>query len=200
MTSLLASEPAYGGARFTEIRALVMSVVTLLDTAKRELDNDRAAAKASILRASSLLRVEIDRQTSGNDQATGGLLLAWQSRRVREYIDTHIDRRILISDLSEVARRSPAHFARAFKLTFGQTPHAYLMRRRVEFASHLMRVSDESLSDIAATCGFTDQAHLCRLFRQHLGQTPAAWRRERCDSKGAREHEPAGCETTRQGM
>ena len=108
-------------------------------------------------------------------------LLAWQSRRVREYIDAHISTRILISDLSDAARRSEAHFARGFKQTFGQTPHAYVMRRRIEFACHSMRVSEDSLGDIAAACGFTDQAHFCRLFRRYLGQSPGAWRREHCE-------------------
>jgi AraC-like DNA-binding protein len=110
-------------------------------------------------------------------------LLAWQSRRVREYIDAHIGTRILISDLSDAARRSEAHFARGFKQTFGQTPHAYVMRRRIEFARHLMRVSEDSLGDIAAACGFTDQAHFCRLFRRYVGQSPGAWRRERCEPR-----------------
>jgi AraC-like DNA-binding protein len=112
-------------------------------------------------------------------------LLAWQSRRVREYIDAHIGTRILISDLSDAARRSEAHFARGFKQTFGQTPHAYVMRRRIEFACDLMRIGADSLGHIAAACGFTDQAHFCRLFRRYMGQSPGVWRREHCDR-----HEP----------
>jgi AraC-like DNA-binding protein len=185
MDSFLAPEPACVGTSPSEIQALVMSVVRLLDTATREIDSNRAAAKASILRASMLLRVEINRQTPIDCASRGCPLLAWQSGRVREYMDAHLGRRILVSDLSKVAQRSPAHFARAFKLTFGRTPHAYLMQRRVEAASHLMRVSDRSLSDIAVTCGFTDQAHLCRIFRQCVGRSPAAWRRERCASERA---------------
>ena len=185
MDSILTAGAPSAGTSSSEIYALVMSVVTLLDTAKREVDTNRAAAKASIVRASMLLQVEVNRQSPLDSHATRGPLLAWQSRRVREYMDAHLDGRILVSDLSEVARRSPAHFARAFKLTFGQTPHSYIMLRRIEVATHLMRVSDKSLSDIAAACGFTDQAHLCRLFRQRVGQSPAAWRRERCESKRA---------------
>lgn len=184
MDSILPPEPTTVGPCSSETRALVSSVMTLLDIAKRELDKNRDAAKATISRASSLLRGAIDRQTPSNGQAAGGTLLAWQTRRVREYIDAHIGTRILISDLSNIAQRSEWHFARAFKQTFGQTPHAYLVRRRVEFASHLMRVSKDSLSNIALTCGFTDQAHLCRVFRQCVGQSPAAWRREHCEGHG----------------
>jgi AraC family transcriptional regulator len=85
----------------------------------------------------------------------------------------------LVSDLSTLVQRSEAHFARAFKKTFGVSPHAYVLRRRVQKASQLMLVSDDSLSDIALACGMTDQAHLCKAFRQMTSQTPAAWRRQR---------------------
>jgi AraC family transcriptional regulator len=180
MDGIVSAQPA-GGSHFSHIEALVSSVVTLLDTAKLEIDENREAAKATLGRASLLLRVEIDRRPPAHSHAVGRRLLPWQARRVREYIDAHIGTRILISNLSAIAKRSEAHFARAFKQTFGSTPHSYLMRRRVEFASHLMRVSDDSLSDIAGACGFTDQAHFCRLFRKCVGQSPAAWRRERCE-------------------
>jgi AraC family transcriptional regulator len=165
-----------------EIRALVGSVLTLLDVAKRELDGNCTTAKATIVRASSLLRAEFDRLALGDHHAEGKCLHAWQARRVREYIDAHIGERILISDLSNIVQRSESHFVRAFKQSFGLTPHTYLVKCRVELASHLMRVSADSLSSIAVICGFTDQAHLCRLFRQCTGQSPAAWRREHCES------------------
>jgi AraC family transcriptional regulator len=53
------------------------------------------------------------------------------------------------------------------------------VRRRLERACHLMITSVASLSEIALSVGFSDQAHLCRLFRQAFGQSPAGWRRER---------------------
>jgi AraC family transcriptional regulator len=163
-----------------ELQALVFSVVDLLKTATRQLDINREAARASISRASSLLWVEANREFERDAARAGrGALLGWQIRRVREYVDAHLSGRILVSDLSTIAQRSEAHFARAFKRTFRVSPHAYVLRRRVEKASHLMLVSDDCLSDIALACGMTDQAHLCNIFRQLVGQTPAAWRRER---------------------
>jgi AraC-like DNA-binding protein len=163
-----------------ELQALVTSVVDLLNTAKRQLDVNREAARASISRASSLLWVEInkdfERDPSSRNQRA---LLGWQIRRVRDHVDAHLTGRILVADLSAIVQRSEAHFARAFKKTFGISPHAYVLRRRVEKATHLMLVSDDSLSDIALACGLTDQAHLCKIFRQMTGRTPAAWRRER---------------------
>jgi AraC family transcriptional regulator len=176
----------------SQMRALVGSVLTLLDVANQELDKNCNAAKATIARASSLLRAEIDRAALSDHHADGNCLHAWQARRVREYIDAHIGDRILISDLSNIVRRSESHFARAFKRSFGLTPHSYLVKCRVELASHLMRVNTDSLSSIAIMCGFTDQAHLCRLFRQCMGQSPAAWRREHCEA-----YEASGDDMTR---
>jgi AraC-like DNA-binding protein len=53
------------------------------------------------------------------------------------------------------------------------------VRRRVECAGSLMLAGEAPLSEIALKCGFTDQAHLCKQFRQYTGETPAAWRRAR---------------------
>src|SRR6202040_305498 len=103
---------------------------------------------------------------------------AWQILRVRAYIDNNLHRTIQIRDLSAVARRSKAHFSRKFKLAVGESPHVYVVRRRLERACHLMITSSASLSEIASSVGFSDQAHLCRLFRQAFGQSPAIWRRD----------------------
>jgi AraC family transcriptional regulator len=176
----------------TGLQALVFSVVDLLNTATRQLDVNREAARASIYRASSLLWVEVNKDFERGSRACRGALLGWQIRRVREYVDAHLGGRILVADLSTIAQRSEAHFARAFKRTFRVSPHAYVLRRRVEKASQLMLVSDDCLSDIALACGMTDQAHLCNIFRQLTGQTPAAWRRERrafsMELEGGAEH------------
>ncbi len=154
------------------------SLARLLETATRELERDREAAKASLVTASHILQTEIERCSGANDSIMGGLA-AWQVVRVRSYIDSNLHRTIHIRDLSAVARRSKAHFSRKFKLAVGESPHAYVVRRRLERACHLMMTSAASLSEIALSVGFSDQAHLCRLFRQAFGQSPARWRRER---------------------
>ena len=152
---------------------LANSLAQLLETARREFERDSEAAKASLVTASHILQAEIER---ANGSTRGGLA-AWQIARVRAYIDSNLHRTIHIRDLSAVARRSPAHFSRKFKLAVG-TPHAYVVRRRLERACHLMMTSAEPLSEIALNVGFSDQAHLCRLFRQAFGQSPANWRRD----------------------
>jgi len=154
------------------------SLAKLLETAQRELEHDQKAAKASLVTASHILQAEIER-CSGTNGSTRGGLAAWQIVRVRAYIDSNLHRTIHIRDLSAVARRSPAHFSRKFKMAVGESPHAYVMRRRLEKACHLMITGTASLSEIALSVGFSDQAHLCRLFRQAFGRSPAIWRRER---------------------
>ena len=156
---------------------LANSLAQLLETARREFERDREAAKASLVTASHILRAEIERCSDANGSIRGGLA-AWQIARVRAYIDSNLHRTIHIRDLSAVARRSPAHFSRKFKLAVGNSPHAYVVRRRLERACHLMMTSAEPLSEIALNVGFSDQAHLCRLFRQAFGKSPANWRRD----------------------
>ena len=156
---------------------LANSLAQLLETARRELERDRELAKVSLATASTILQAEIERCSRANGSATGGLA-AWQILRVRVYIDSNLHRTIHIRDLSAVARRSPAHFSRKFKQAVGESPHAYVVRRRLERGCQLMVSSTASLSEIALSVGFSDQAHLCRLFRQAFGQSPASWRRE----------------------
>ena len=157
---------------------LASSLAQLLEVVRRELEHDREAAKASLATASTILQSEIERHSGARPSGTGGLT-GWQIARVRAFIDKNLHRTIHTQDLSAVARRSNAHFSRSFKLTFGEPPHAYVVKRRLEKACHLMVTSSVSLSEIALSAGFSDQAHLCKLFRQAFGQSPASWRRER---------------------
>ena len=178
MAGIQTTAPESSFAADQQFHLVVNSVAKLLETARRELECDREAAKASLATASHILQVEIERCSGANDATRGGLA-AWQILRVQAYIDSNLHRTIHIRDLSAVARRSPGHFSRKFKLAVGDSPHAYVVRRRLERASHLMMTSAASLSEIALSVGFSDQAHLCRLFRQAFGKSPANWRRER---------------------
>ncbi len=175
---LQTTAPEFSFAADQQFHLVANSLVELLETARRELERDRELAKASLITASHILHTEIERCSVANGCPRGGLV-AWQIARVQTYIDSNLHRTIHIRDLSAVARRSPAHFSRKFKLAIGDSPHAYVVRRRLERACHLMITSAASLSEIALSVGFSDQAHLCRLFRQAFGQSPANWRRER---------------------
>jgi AraC family transcriptional regulator len=154
----------------------VHHVIALLDAAIGQLDQEQAV-HGTILKAASLLRNQIDPEVAGAAPDIRGGLLAWQARKVRDYIDSHITGRVLVADLCALVRLSEAHFSRAFSRTFGKSPHAFMIRRRVELAAQHMLQTEAPLSDIALRCGFTDQPHLCKHFRQAMGHTPAAWRR-----------------------
>ncbi len=175
---LQTAEPASSLAADQKFHFVANSLAKLLETARRELERDQEAAKASLVTASHILQAEIERRSGANGSTRGGLA-AWQMLRVRAYIDSNLHRTIHIRDLSAVACRSKAHFSRKFKPAVGESPHAYVVKRRLERACHLMITSATSLSEIALSVGFSDQAHLCRLFRQAFGQSPAHWRRER---------------------
>jgi AraC family transcriptional regulator len=155
----------------------MVDVLALLNAAIGHLHPEQAALGA-ILEATSLLRRQVDPQPPQGAAYDGKeRLLAWQARKVLDYIDGHITSRVLVSDLCALVWRSEAHFSRSFKGTFGCSPHAFVVRRRIELAAKYMLETDLSLSDIALGCGFVDQAHLCKHFRVATGQTPATWRR-----------------------
>lgn len=86
---------------------------------------------------------------------------------------------IRVHELARLAGLSLSHFCRAFKSTFGASPRAYVLRRRIELAQGLMVTTCESLSSIALRCGMCDQAHFTRSFRRIVGETPRSWRRAR---------------------
>jgi len=161
----------------TRAREWMHRVISLLEAAVGQLHDQEQAAQGTLLEAASLLRQEVHPPAAAAVPDGRGRLLAWQARKVRDYINSHITGPVLVADLCGLVQRSEGHFSRSFKRTFGESPHSFVVRRRVELAAQYMLTTDTSLSDIALRCGFTDQAHLCKHFRQAAGQTPAAWRR-----------------------
>ena len=108
--------------------------------------------------------------------ARGGLA-HWQMRRVVDLIESSLDRDIALIELATVCALSPSHFARAFRRAVGVTPHRYLQDRRIKRAMNLLRSMQSPIVEIATTCGFADQSHFNRVFKQHVGTSPGAWRR-----------------------
>jgi len=152
-------------------------LISLLEGAVGQLHDQEHPAQGALLEAASLLRQQVHPAAAREIPDGRERLLAWQARKVRDYIDSHIARPIFVADLCALIQRSEAHFSRSFKCTFGESPHSFVVQRRVELSAQYMLATDANLSDIALRCGFADQAHLCKHFRQAAGQTPAAWRR-----------------------
>jgi len=156
---------------------LASCLAQLLETARHELDSDQEAAKASLLTASCILQSQMERHSEASGSRPSALA-GWQMVHVRAFIEKNLHRNIHTRDLSVVAQRSQAHFSRSFKQAFGEPPHAYVVKRRLARACHLMVTSQELLTKIALSVGFSDQAHFCRHFRRAFGQSPSTWRRE----------------------
>ena len=96
--------------------------------------------------------------------------------RARDAMDRTYDQPLDIPSLASIACISEAHFIRSFRATFGETPHRYLQRRRVERAMFLLRETDRDVTDICADVGFSSLATFSRTFREIVGESPTSYR------------------------
>jgi AraC-like DNA-binding protein len=96
--------------------------------------------------------------------------------RARDAMDRAYAEPLDIRAIAAVAFASPAHFSRSFRAVFGETPHRYLQRRRVERAMFLLRETDRSVTDICFDVGFTSLGTFSRTFRDIVGETPSGYR------------------------
>jgi len=96
--------------------------------------------------------------------------------RARDVIDRSYAEPLDIPGLAAVAHVSDAHFIRTFKNTFGETPHRYLQRRRVERAMFLLRETGKPITDVCLDVGFASIATFSRTFTEIVGSTPTAYR------------------------
>src|SRR5215204_5673979 len=97
--------------------------------------------------------------------------------RARDAMDRAYAEPLDVRAVAAVAHLSEAHFIRTFRATFGETPHRYLQRRRVERSMWLLRETDRSVTDICFDVGFTSLGTFSRTFREIVGQSPVAYRR-----------------------
>ncbi|HEY2462661.1 MAG TPA: AraC family transcriptional regulator [Steroidobacteraceae bacterium] len=122
---------------------------------------------------------QITRDVAAAEMApmTSKFMALWQQRSVEAYIAANLHTTIRMAELAKVAQCTRSRFHRSFKRSFGCTPHQYVIRRRIARTQRLMTISNESLIQISAKCGFVDQFHLRNMFRRVVGQPPGAWRR-----------------------
>jgi AraC-like DNA-binding protein len=96
--------------------------------------------------------------------------------RARDAMDRQYAEPLDIPALARIAHVSEAHFIRTFRATFGETPHRYLQRRRVERAMALLCSTDRSITDICMSVGFSSLGTFSRTFREIVGQAPKDYR------------------------
>jgi AraC family transcriptional regulator len=99
-----------------------------------------------------------------------------QLHQVKEYIEEHLSEDLTIVNLAAIALMSEFHFARAFKATIGQSPHRYVIQRRIEHAKVLLSVTQLAIAEIAYRVGISNQSHFTAQFRKIVGATPKQYR------------------------
>lgn len=96
---------------------------------------------------------------------------------IKEYIDSHMDERIDLATLAQLANTSQFHFSRQFKIATGSSPHQFVTQHRLEKVRSLLRNTEISLSEISVVCGFSSQSHMSTVFRKALGLSPGEFRK-----------------------
>lgn len=99
-------------------------------------------------------------------------------KRIKELIETELEKDLSLKVLASESGYSRAHFLRMFRVSTGITPHRYVLERRIDRAQRLLKEKRASLADIAAACGFSSQTHMADIFRRNLNTTPGEYRRE----------------------
>jgi AraC-like DNA-binding protein len=97
-------------------------------------------------------------------------------RRARDLMDREYARPLDVAAIARAALMSTAHFSRQFRAAYGETPHAYLMTRRIERAKALLRAGDLSVTEVCLAVGCTSLGSFSARFAELTGETPTAYR------------------------
>jgi AraC-like DNA-binding protein len=97
--------------------------------------------------------------------------------RARDLIDGRYAEQLDLAALARAAHVSTRHFSRSFKATFGETPHQYVVSRRLERARYLLRTTELQVGEICLEVGFSSVGSFTATFRRHVGASPTAYRR-----------------------
>jgi AraC family transcriptional regulator len=107
-----------------------------------------------------------------------GSLTTAQMRTIIAYIEAHLGSGLDLKSMADTLGLTPCLFARQFRRSFGKPPYAFVTARRLQKAREMLATTYNPIKTIAVDCGFSDQAHLTRMFRAAYGKTPAVFRRQ----------------------
>ncbi|MDE1996994.1 MAG: helix-turn-helix transcriptional regulator, partial [Rhizobiaceae bacterium] len=93
-----------------------------------------------------------------------------------DYVEAHLKKPIYLAELANAAGLSRMHFAAQFRAATGLTPHAYILKRRVEDSQRMLLRGDRSIVDVSLEMGFSSQAHFSSAFKKIVGISPGQWR------------------------
>lgn len=113
----------------------------------------------------------------GDSPPRAASLSASQSEQIKAFVESKLDKNFGLVDLAGLVGYSPDHFSRLFKQAFEQSPHQYVLSRRIERAMALLRDERLSIAEVASACGFSNQGHFTTVFKQRAGTTPGAYRK-----------------------
>ena len=169
-----------GDAAGVSLQQLRSAVAEIFRALNETLRDERGKASECLQRAEALLRIL--EQPAAPAPAIGPQGLApWQIRRVLTHVNSNLDTTIRNKDLAAIARLCESHFSVAFRQSVGQSPHEYIIRRRMERAQGLMLSTDKALSEIAAERRLADLPHFTKLFHGVARESPAPRRRARAN-------------------
>jgi transcriptional regulator GlxA family with amidase domain len=108
--------------------------------------------------------------------AVASVLVARHLLRAKDLVDARYFEPLSVADLAAAAGLSAAHFSRRFKQTFGESPHQYLLTRRLERAAALLRTTDWTVATICFAVGWESVGSFTTSFRRMFGETPQTYR------------------------
>jgi AraC family transcriptional regulator len=103
---------------------------------------------------------------------------SWKMRRVIEFIEENLEHDLRLEAMAAQVEVSPLYLPRAFKAAVGQSPHQYVLARRIERAKDLLRNTQSPIVEVAFSSGFSSQSHLSNWFLKLVGVSPATYRRQ----------------------
>jgi AraC family transcriptional regulator len=176
-----ALERAVTDIRLHDILKLQDPIVTrLVDAMTAETQNQSLGGALYAESLATQLTIHLLRNycsVSYRDRASHDGLSTIQQREVLEWLDARLHENISLEAMAEAAGLGVWTFGRRFRVAFGVTPHAFVNTQRLRRAQALLRSGRLAVKEVAAACGFADQAHLTRAFQVQFHTTPAAWRR-----------------------
>lgn len=157
---------------------LLIAQICLALAAELEFDGSQnsfyADSMATALSA-HLLRHYSTREPKFREYEDG--LSAYKLNQAIAYINEHLSENLSLSAIALELNISQYYFCRLFKQSTGMSPHRYLMQQRIERAKQLLRQSELTVTHVAIECGFANQSHFAKYFREHTGVSPRQFRK-----------------------
>jgi AraC family transcriptional regulator len=177
----LSAEEDLAGVRFAPRLlfedAAIWSIAAKL---RQAIEAPRGPNRIYVEALGTVLKHELASLQCGASRPEGtkkGGLAGWQQRIVATYVQEHLSEQIPLTTLARLARLSTFHFSRAFKQSFGVSPHRYHTNQRIELAKAMLAEGKQSVTEVGLTVGFNETSSFIAVFRKMTGETPSRYQR-----------------------